>query len=295
MNTVPSQAAVETIETTQRALARVRTLPPPSRGQFGPDHTAIEVIRPGEWIDADPFILMMDDRVDGRLMAGPHPHAGFETVTFIVDGEMTAEHRGGGALGPGDVEWTTAGSGIIHGPDAPLVGRIRVLQLWLTLPKAQRWTEPDHQLIRRSQALVRREGGVEVTLYSGATGALVSPTRNRVPVTVMDVRLPPAGAIEHAVPAGHTGFLYVLGGEVLVGAARQPVESGQIGWLERASHPGETSLLLASGSAAPARVLLYTGERQNDPIVSYGPFIGDTRADIVRSFERYQSGAFRRV
>jgi len=278
-----------------RRLSRVRTLPPPSRGQFGPDHTAIEVIRPDEWQEADPFILLMDDRVNGRMMAGPHPHAGFETVTFIVDGQFPSEHREGGALSMGDVEWTTAGSGIVHGPDAPIEGRIRVLQLWLTLPRADRWTEPDHQIIRRSEALVRREPGVEAHLLSGRTGTLDSPTRNRVPVTLLDVRLAPGAVVTHRVPGSHNGFLYPLEGEVRIGPEARAVTVGQIGWLESVEGDEETTLTIANEGGTPARVLLYTGLRQEVSIAWYGPFIGDTSADIVRSMERYQSGSFRRV
>jgi redox-sensitive bicupin YhaK (pirin superfamily) len=171
-----------------RALSRVIQLPPPARGQLGPNHTVVEVLRPDAWAEQDPFILLMDDRLDGRLEAGPHPHAGFETVTFPLEGAMESE-GGVGRLQPGDVEWTTAGSGIIHGPERPVVGHFRLLQLWLTLPKRARWTKPDNQIIPGSGVPVRREPGAEVRLYSGTTGALVSPTRNRVPVTLLDVRL----------------------------------------------------------------------------------------------------------
>jgi redox-sensitive bicupin YhaK (pirin superfamily) len=278
---------------TERTLRRIRTLPAASRGQFGPDHTAIEAIQPSEWADADPFILLMDDRVDGTLRAGPHPHAGFETVTFVVDGGMPAEHRGD-VLATGDVEWTTTGSGIVHGPERPIEGRMRVLQLWLTLPKADRWTAPDHQFVRSSEALVRREPGAELRLYSGATGDLVSPTRNRVPTTLVDIRLEPGATVQQSLPAGHNGFLYPLDGEVRVGADAS-LRVQQIGWLDRASGDGDTTVQLTNDAAAPARVLLYAAARQNVPIASYGPFIGDTREDIVRSIERYQAGTFLRV
>jgi redox-sensitive bicupin YhaK (pirin superfamily) len=279
---------------TERTLRRIRTLPAASRGQFGPDHTAIEAIQLSEWADADPFILLMDDRVDGTLRAGPHPHAGFETVTFVVDGGMPAEHRGD-VLSTGDVEWTTTGSGIVHGPDRPIEGRMRVLQLWLTLPRADRWTAPDHQFVRSAEALVRRETGAELRLYSGTTGDLVSPTRNRVPTTLVDVRLEPGASVQQALPATHNGFLYPLDGEVRVGADHQPLRVPQLGWLDRADDDGETTLQLANQGNAPARVLLYAAARQNIPIASYGPFIGDTREDIVQSIERYQAGTFLRV
>jgi quercetin 2,3-dioxygenase len=280
---------------TPRKLDRIRTLPAPARGQFGPDHTVVEVIRPSEWHDADPFILLMDDRVDGKLRAGPHPHAGFETVTFMVEGDMPSEQRGGGGLSPGDVEWTTAGSGIVHGPEHPIEGRLRVLQLWLTLPRAERWTKPDHQLIVRDEALVRREPGALVRLYSGSTGTLTSSTRNRVPVTLVDVEVEPGASVTELVPSAHNGFLYVLDGAASIGPDAQRLEHGQVGWLDSPAGVGSTPLRIANTAQDPLRVLLYTGERQNIPLTWHGPFIGDTQADIVRSFERYQAGTFVRV
>ena len=280
----------------ERKLARIRTLPAPHRGQFGPDHQVVEVIQPDEWADADPFILLMDDRSEGRLLAGPHPHAGFETVTFMIDGDLPAE-QGGGTLAPGDVEWTTTGSGIVHGPDRPLEGRLRALQLWLTLPRRDRWTAPDHQFVRRDGALVRREPGAELRLYSGTTGELVSPTRNRVPVTLVDVRLDAGAAMTQQVPASHNGFFYVLDGEAELGADRQRLAVGQVGWLDRGDGDGdgETAVRIANPGAQPLRVLFYAGQRQDIPIAWYGPFIGDTRDDIARSIERYRAGKFLRV
>lgn len=280
---------------TERNLDRIRTLPPASPGDFGPDHTAIRAISPEQWQDADPFILLMEDRVDGRLFAGPHPHAGFETVTFLVDGDTPAENQGEAGLRAGDVEWTTTGSGIVHGPDQPIDGRFRLLQLWLTLPKKDRWTEPDHQIIRQADAPVRHEPGAQIRLYSGTSGTLRSSTRNRVPVTLVDVRVEPGAEVTQLLPASYNGFLYVLDGEAWIGAQAQKLVPGQIGWLDRASGEGDTALRIANGGAAPMRVLLYAGERQNTPIAWYGPFIGDTREDIVRSFERYQAGTFLRV
>jgi redox-sensitive bicupin YhaK (pirin superfamily) len=276
-----------------RTLARTIQLPPPARGQFGADHTVVEVLTPDAWAEQDPFILLMDDRVDGLLRAGPHPHAGFETVTFPLEGGMESE-AGLGRLQPGDVEWTTAGSGIVHGPDRPIQGRFRLLQLWVTLPRRERWTEPDHQVIPRDAAPVRREPGVEVRLYSGATGALTSPTRNRVPMTVLDVRLDAGASFEQALPATYNAFLYVLEGEARIGAARAPLRPAQVGWLDRPAHAGDGVLTMANEGPESMRLLLYAGERQEIPIVSYGPFIGDTTDDIQRSFERYRAGTFRR-
>ncbi len=276
-----------------RSLARVVQLPPAAPGQFGPNHTVVKVIEPQGWAEQDPFILLMDDRVDGLLRAGPHPHAGFETVTFPVEGGMESE-GGVGRLRPGDVEWTTAGSGIVHGPDRPVTGRFRILQLWLTLPHAQRWTEPDNQIIPWDEAPVRREPGVEVRLYSGTSGELSSPTRNRVPVTLVDVRLAPGAQVEQTLPNDHNGFLYVLEGQARVGAERTALGLSQVGWLDHPTPVGQGALRIENDGAEPLRLLLYAGQRQNVPIVSYGPFIGESKADIARSIEQYQAGTFRR-
>ncbi len=276
-----------------RTLARVIQLPPPARGQFGPDHTVIEVLEAEAWADQDPFILLMDDRLDGRLVAGPHPHAGFETVTFQLDGEMASE-SGAARLRPGDVEWTTAGSGIVHGPEHEVTGRFRLLQLWLNLPSRLRWTEPDNQIIPGDAVPVRRERGVEVRLYSGSTAGLTSPTRNRVPVTLLDVRLQPGASVEQVLPTSFNAFLYVLAGQAQVGAAGAPLVPGQVGWLDRPTAGGDSLLVLANQGTEPVRLLLYAGERQNVPLATYGPFVGESREDIVRSIKRFQTGTFRR-
>lgn len=274
-----------------RSLARVITLPAPAQGQFGPNHTVVEVIRPQGWADQDPFILLMDDRIDGLALAGPHPHAGFETVTFPVDGGMASE-GGAGKLAPGDVEWTTAGSGIIHGPEEPMTGRFRILQLWLTLPHEARWTEPDNQVIPKATTPVRREPGVEVRLYSGQTGDLTSPTRNRVPVTLVDVRLEAGASVDQSIPSDHNGFVYVLEGEAQVGA--EALKPGQVGWLDRPRGQGASVVTFSNRGLTPARLLFYAGQRQGVSLVSYGPFIGESREDIARSIERYQAGTFKR-
>lgn len=278
----------------ERTVARRIDLPAPERGQFGPDHTVVEVITPSAWQEQDPFILLMDDRLDGTLRAGPHPHAGFETVTFPLAGEMDSE-GGEGRLAPGDVEWTTAGSGIVHGPSTTVRGKFRLLQLWLALPRDLRWTAPDNQIVRRADVPVRIEPGVEVRLYSGRTGDLVSPTRNRVPVTLVDAAVEPGARFTQELPADYNGFVYVLEGEAVVGGT--DLRPGQVGWLDRPSARGgrseETSLIVENAGTSPMRALLYAGARQGVSLVSYGPFIGDTPQDIERSIERYRSGAFR--
>lgn len=276
----------------QRTLGRVRTLPAPAQGQFGPDHRVIEVIRQDEWADADPFILLMDDRIRGHFQGGPPPHTGMETVSFLVDGRLGLENGGEGTLQPGDVEWTTTGKGIIHGKRTDAKLDFRLLQLWVTLPKAERWAEPDHQYIPQHDALVRRENGVEVKLYSGRSGELKSPTRNHVPVTVAALTLEPGAHVDQDAPLSHNGFFYVLEGSAEVGGKALGV--GQVGWLDRPEAPtGDAVLRVANAGQGPLRVLFYSGVRQNIPLVTDGPFVGDTPDDIQRAFRDYRAGGFR--
>lgn len=275
----------------QRTLARVRTLPAPAEGQFGPDHRVIEVIRQSEWADADPFILLMDDRIKGHFAGGPHPHTGMETVSFLVEGQLGLENGGEGTLKPGDVEWTTTGKGIIHGKATDAALDFRLLQLWVTLPKKQRWAEPDHQFVPHAEALVREEPGAKVRLYSGTSGTLRSPTRNHVPVTVAAIELQPGVAIEQDAPRTHNGFFYVLEGSARVGG--KALEVGQVGWLDRPEiGEGAAVIRVENAGKEPLRVLFYAGERQNIPLVTYGPFVGDTQEDIARAFRDYRSGTF---
>src|SRR3954469_12689874 len=188
---------------------RVQHTPPPEPGFIGEGHTAVEVLAPTALVDSDPFVLLMDDRLDiekRRQIGGPHPHAGLETVTLVLEG--SADDRDEGRLSAGDALWMTAGRGIIHNEHVEVEGRTRILQLWVRLSKAERAAPPRFELIRGAEALVRREPGVTARLYSGTTGALTSATKNHVPVTLVDVTLEPASSFEQQLPATFNGFVY---------------------------------------------------------------------------------------
>ena len=280
-----------------RGIGRVVTPPPPAPGFIGEGHTAVPLLDPYDFRHNDPFILLMDDRLDlerGRAAGGPHPHGGFETVTFVVEGEL--RDRDEGTLGEGDVLWMTAGSGVIHGEDVVPLGKSRILQLWLTLPRSSRWASPRFEYVPRVSAPMRAEQGVEVRVYSGSSGDVRATTHNFVPVTLLDIHLRPNARFEQILPTSYNGFVYVLDGEVSIGDDRTRVLEGQVGWL---AVPGTTeakeSALRITTARESARVLLYAGERQNVPIVQHGPFIGESRADIVRLSELYMKGKLPRI
>ena len=280
----------------RRGLARVATTPAPSPGFIGAGHTAVLVVDPARFEEHDPFIVLADDRIavpEGSPAGGEHPHAGFETVTFVLEG--TLRDRDEGVLETGDLQWMTAGRGVIHNEDVIPSGATRILQLWLTLPEAERWVAPRFETVRRAAAPVRREPGVEVRVYSGRSGAARARTHNYVPVTILDVRLEPGAAFEQELPASYRGFVYVLDGEAGAGDDAAPLRAGQVGWVEPTSDASDASVLRLAGGAVGARLVLYAGEPQRAPIALHGPFVGGTRADLVRASTAYRNGEFARM
>jgi redox-sensitive bicupin YhaK (pirin superfamily) len=277
--------------TVQRDLSRLVTTPEPEPGFMGAGHEAVMVVNPADFTHNDPFIALMDDRVDrpDGPMGGAHPHAGFETVTFMLEGSI--RDRDEGPLHVGDVLWMTAGSGVIHNEEVVSIGKVRLLQLWLTLSRTERWAEPRFERIVGDDVPVRRADGVAIRLYSGRTGDLHSPTKNHVPVTLADIRLEPGASVEQELPAAYNGFLYVIDGEIRGGPRDFRVTEGQVGWLDRPSGAGESVLRLV-GADAGARVLLYAGLPTGDPIVNQGPFVGDTKQDITRVYQEFLAGRF---
>jgi quercetin 2,3-dioxygenase len=280
---------------TLRRITRTITPGPPAPGFIGDGHLAVMVVTPDEFAANDPFILLADDRLDlreGATAGGPHPHAGFETVTFVLEGSL--HDRDEGVLEAGDVQWMTAGRGIIHGESVVPRGRTRVLQLWLTLPKRQRDAAPGFRNIRGASVPVRREPGAEVRLYSGSSGRLHVPTANFVPVTLANIRLEAGATLDQELPASYNGFVYVLEGAIHAGEDNTPLETGQVGWLDR-PQVDEPSTLRFSAGARGARFVLYAGQPQNDRIIVHGPFVADSREDISRLYQQYRDGGFQRL
>lgn len=277
----------------QRGISRMVNVPALTPGFVGRGHLAAPVVSPENFEMTDPFILLMDDHLDigNRRVGGPHPHAGFETVTLILDGAIY-DREEGGTLNAGEVQWMTAGSGVIHNEDVKTKGRVRLLQLWLTLPKNERWTAPDFQAIHADSIPVRREAGTEIRVYSGSSGRFHSDTRNHVPVTMVEISLEPHTSLEQEIPSSYNGFAFVINGSVQIGETL--LKAGQVGWLDRPSGNGTGVVRVAAGESG-TRLVLYAGQPQGDSIVSYGPFIGDSKQDIARLFVEYQAGHFPRL
>jgi len=158
--------------TLPRRIERIVALPPFGPGFAGPRHAARIVVSPGDFSATTPFFLMADDRTDiGGEFGEAHPHAGIETVTFMLSGSFEDFE---GRLDPGDVEWMTSGRGIVHGKDTVTSDDMRLFQLWIALPEGERQSAPRVQ--RQRNMPVRREPGAEATVYSGRSGDAVAAT-----------------------------------------------------------------------------------------------------------------------
>jgi len=276
-----------------RGISRVVNVPRAKPGFVGQGHLSVPVVSRKTFEKTDPFILLVDDHLNigDRPVGRPHPHAGFETVTLILDGAIYDRDEGG-TLKAGEVQWMTAGSGVIHNEDVRTKGQIRLLQLWLTLPKNERWTAPDFQTIHVNSVPVRHEQGAEIRIYSGSSGGLQSGTRNHVPVTMVEINLEPDGSAEQDIPASYNGLAFLIDGSVQIGETL--LNTGQVGWLDRPNDNSASVLRVVAGQSG-ARLILYAGETQGDQIVSYGPFIGDSKQDIARLFAEYRAGKFPRL
>ena len=274
-----------------RTFERIVTTRPPEPGFIGEGHTAVEVLSPTALTQSDPFVLLMDDRLEiaqRREIGGAHPHAGLETVTLILEG--TLKDRDEGSLSAGDAIWMTAGRGIIHNEHVEAEGRSRILQLWVRLSRAERAADPRFEIIRGQGVPVRREAGAVARLYSGQTGSLKSPTLNHVPVTLVDVELEPASSFEQVLPASYNGFVYVERGSLRAGDGPW-LTAGQVGWLDRPTASGESVLRLTS-RAEGARAVLYAGAPQGEPLIHHGPFVADDEQVLMGMFRDYRAGRF---
>ncbi len=203
----------------------------------GPHIRVGQVLEPGLWEDHDPFLFMAEDWFQQGTFDF-HPHRGIETVTFILDGRLKHEdnHGGHGVLEPGDVQWMTAGRGIIHSED-PLPGEtVHSLQLWVNLPRADKMAEPRYQDIRAAHAPVRRGQGALVRVFSGASAGTAAKTLNHVPVTYAEIVMEAGVTLTQDLPGSYNGFIYVLEGSGFFSGRRKRAESrGRCcGWALRA-------------------------------------------------------------
>jgi len=264
----------------QRTISRVTTSPI-RPGFLGKGHLASPVADGTNFRETDPFIILMDDRLDlpgDQPAGGPHPHAGFETVTLVVDGDGEDWKTGG-------LELMTAGKGVVHTEEITTPKHLRILQLWLALPPELRWTEPFVQRMEPDAVPTINTEKSKIRVYSGTSNGVTSPLQNRTPLTLVDFALNAHAEVGQAIPGAYNGFIYVLEGSVKVGETE--VREGQTGWLDRTDGADE---IVFRTTDMPARFVLYAAKPHGASIVSHGPFIGDNDDDIRRLYREYRQG-----
>ncbi|HEV8443323.1 MAG TPA: pirin family protein, partial [Steroidobacteraceae bacterium] len=244
----------------------------------------------------DPFLLLDEfgtDKPEDYIAGFPeHPHRGFETVTYMLDGRMRHKDNHGheGVLEPGAVQWMTAGRGIVHSEmPEQREGRMRGFQLWMNLPARDKMQTPNYQEFGGERLPVVERPGLTVKLIAGsldgATGPVQQPATNPI---YMDVRLDAGVDFVLPIPAGHSAFVYVYEGALNVGTAR---EAATINAQELAVLGDGTEVKLA-GRAPRTRAIVVAGRPLGEPVARYGPFVMNTREEIIQAFSDYQSGKF---
>jgi quercetin 2,3-dioxygenase len=241
--------------------------------------------------DLDPFLMLDHFRSDDPhdYIAGfpSHPHRGFETVTYMLDGRMLHRDSEGntGDLGPGSVQWMTAGRGIIHSEMPQQVeGRMRGFQLWVNLPRAQKRVPPRYQDIPGDRVpTLEAPGGAVVRVLAGRVHGVEGPVQGVATRPLMlDVDLPEGGRFEAPVPEGHTAFAYVFEGRVAVGEGEHGVDH----LLELVE--GDT--LALTGGEGGGRALVLAGAPIHEPVVKYGPFVMNSVGEVKQAILDYQQG-----
>lgn len=275
-----------------RKLTVVQT-PAAHPGFLGKGHTARAVIAV-DFPQSDPFIMLMDDRLektDYVPVGGPHPHAGFETVSLVLNGELG---EGPHAMKQGDFEIMTAGSGVVHTETISQPTKLRLLQLWLNLPKEERKALPRVQRLIAEHVPIASVDGVSIKVYSGTFAGVFSPILNHTPLIIADIKMGAGAVATEVIPSQFTTFLYVIDGSIHVGTDNQQLSLDQVGWLDRAEEHAESKVTLTAGNAG-ARVVLYAAQPQHHEIVSHGPFIADTLEDIKQLYADYRAGKMQHI
>jgi len=257
-------------------------------------------------MQVDPFLLL--DHL-GPVTWGPgegigapdHPHRGFETVTYLLSGEMQHKDSAGhaGTLRPNDVQWMTAGAGVVHSelPSAEFMkngGVMHGFQIWVNLPARDKLMRPRYQDIPAANIpeAVSADGLTKVRVIAGSAMSKTAVIDTRTPILYLHYTLQPGGAATQEIPAGYNALVYLIAGEVLVGAERRAVREGQMAQLTE----GEgVSLAVDAQAQTPANLLLLAGQPLNEPVARYGPFVMNTDAEIRQAVRDYQQGRMGKI
>ncbi|ALN86799.1 pirin family protein [Lysobacter capsici] len=247
--------------------------------------------------DLDPFLLLdefgTDKPEDYRAGFPEHPHRGFETVTYMLDGRMRHKdnHGNEGVLVPGSVQWMTAGRGLVHSemPEQE-AGRMRGFQLWVNLPAREKMTEPKYQEFAPDRIVqLQPADGVRIKLIAGRIGDVRGPIAQPATDPVyLDIALEAGASWEYELPEGHNAFAYVYEGGVQIGDGE---EARAVDAQELAVLSGGNVLKLGDAKQG-SRLIVIAGRPLREPVARYGPFVMNTKQEVMQAFVDFQEGKF---
>ena len=304
---VPDITVLPRIPAPDPALDRpraVRSLTVAPRGVEGEGFPVRRACAGVDLADLDPFIHLDQmgevEYAPGEPKGTPwHPHRGFETVTYMIDGvfEHQDSNGGGGVITNGDTQWMTAGAGILHIEKPPewLVsagGLFHGLQLWVNLPAAQKFAAPRYQDLRASEvALVSSpDGGALVRVIAGEVAGHRGPGSTHTPISLVHATIEPGAELVLPWPREYNALVYALSGRGTVGPDARPFNTGQL-----AVHGAGDALVVRADSSQESRhpaldVLILGGRPIGEPVYAHGPFVMNTRAEIIQAFEDFEAG-----
>jgi len=244
----------------------------------------------------DPFLLLdffESDQPNDYLGGFPeHPHRGFETVTYMLAGKMRHKDNVGneGVISANGVQWITAGKGIVHSemPEQES-GLLKGFQLWVNLPKTHKMTEPTYQEFPANElAMEYRDDGSEIRVISGTTNkGTIGPVINtHVKPTYMDVSLPAGAIFEQTLPMHSNAFVFVIDGTISVGTTGKKIDKNHLGLLSKGD------LVSITASSGMSQFLLISGKPLNEPVARGGPFVMNTKAEVMQAFRDFKNNTF---
>uniref|UniRef100_A0A803Q5X0 Pirin-like protein n=2 Tax=Cannabis sativa TaxID=3483 RepID=A0A803Q5X0_CANSA len=233
----------------------------------------------------DPFLMLDDFSVSPPAGFPDHPHRGFETVTYMLQGAITHQDFSGhkGTIRTGDVQWMTAGRGIIHSEMPAGEGPQMGLQLWINLSSNDKMMEPRYQELTSDDIPSTENDGVEVKVIAGESMGIRSPVYTKTPTMYLDFTLQPTAQVHQNIPEAWNSFVYIIEGEGVFGTKNSsPISAHHVLVLG----PGD-GLSVWNRSSKPLRFVLVGGQPLNEPVVQHGPFVMNTQAEIDQTIEDY--------
>jgi len=303
-NTLNNQNLVknESVSAKNRSVSQIVTAKTTLEGEGFVVHRAF----PNHGLrEFDPFLLL-DEMGPIALSAGEakgapdHPHRGFETVTYMIDGVFEHKDSQGhsGKLNPGDVQWMTAGSGVIHSemPEKEFSqkdGTLHGFQLWVNLPKKDKMMKPRYQDIPASKIPIAQNDSVKVKVIAGESMGKQAVIETRTPITYLHFTLQSGAKIVQTIPQNYNAFVYVVNGEGLFGNESKPAHKEQVVLF---GQDGDAVTISApDGAVSPLDVLLIAGAPLGEPVARYGPFVMNTEDEIRQAVLDYNSGKMGKI